>query len=164
MGMGMVDIFRLWRYTTVLNHRYFDVLSRLSWEEFTRNRDASFNSLRNVFLHIVNVEDYYVNHILSEKGGKFIPYDFDKFADIEAVRKHMDEVEARTKICLSSLGAEGLAREFEWNRPDGTSMRGRGEDIVTHVALEQIHHFGELISLLWQMNVEPPHLGWLQAS
>jgi uncharacterized damage-inducible protein DinB len=37
----------------------------------------------------------------------------------------------------------------------------RVEDILIHASLENIHHFGELIAMLWQMDVEPPHMGWL---
>lgn len=156
------DAFRLMEYVTFLKHRYFDVLSKLSWDELVRNRDASFNSMRDVFLHIVNVEDSYINYILAKKGGKYTPYDFSKFNSLDAIRRQMDEVEAKTKRCLSSITAEELAAQYEWTRFDGTTMRGRGEDIITHLALEQTHHLGELICLLWQINVEPPHIGWLQ--
>ena len=159
----MVETYELWRYATVLKHRYFDAFTKLPWEELVRDRDASFNSIRNIFLHIVNVEDFY-GSVLSRNAGKYNPYDFDGFNNMESIRRQMNEVEAKTKECLSSLGAEGLAREFEWTRPDGVVVMGMGEDIVLHLALEQIHHFGELISLLWQTNVEPPHLGWLQYS
>ena len=160
----MVDTYELWRYATALKHRYFDALSKLPWEALVRNRDASFNSIRNIFLHLVNVEDFYGSLVLSKKAGKYSPYDFDSFNNMESIRRQMNEVEAKTKERLSSLGAKGLAGKYEWTRPDGVVVMGSGEDIVLHLALEQIHHFGELISLLWQMNVEPPHLGWLQYS
>jgi len=158
----MIDVLVLWEYVASLKHRYFDALAKLSWEELVQDRNASFNSLRNVFLHIVNVEDSYINYIIAKKGGKYLPYDFDKFIDIDAVRRKMDKVEAKTNRCLSSTSSKELAGQFEWIRPDGTIMKGRGEDLITHLALEQIHHFGELICLLWQANIEPPHLGWFQ--
>ncbi len=74
----------------------------------------------------------------------------------------MDEVEAKTKKCLSSMTEKDLAAQYEWTRFDGATMRGKGEDIITHLALEQTHHLGELICLLWQIDIEPPHIGWLQ--
>jgi len=37
----------------------------------------------------------------------------------------------------------------------------RVEGILIHVAFENVHHFGELIALLWQIDVEPPHMGWI---
>lgn len=156
----MIDVLVLWDYVASLKNRYFDSLAKLSWQELVRDRNASFNSIRNVFLHIVNVEDSYINYIIAKKGGKYVPYDFEKFPDIDSVRRQMNQVEAKTKRCLSSLSAEEIAGEFEWIKSDGTSMKGRGEDLITHLALEQIHHFGELICLFWQLNIEPPHMGW----
>jgi hypothetical protein len=41
------------------------------------------------------------------------------------------------------------------------SISVRVEDVLVHAALENIHHFGELIALLWQIDVEPPHMGWI---
>jgi len=26
---------------------------------------------------------------------------------------------------------------------------------------EELHHRGEIIAILWQMNFQPPHMGWL---
>ena len=37
----------------------------------------------------------------------------------------------------------------------------RVEDVLIATALENIHHFGELIALMWQMDVDPSHMGWL---
>jgi uncharacterized damage-inducible protein DinB len=41
------------------------------------------------------------------------------------------------------------------------SLSVRVEDVLVHLALENIHHYGELIALLWQMDVEPSHMGWI---
>ena len=32
-----------------------------------------------------------------------------------------------------------------------------------HVIIEEIHHRGEIIAILWQMNIQPPDMGWLSA-
>src|SRR3989337_4283990 len=116
------DAFRLMGYATFLKHRYFDALAKLAWDELVRNRDASFSSMRDVFLHIVNVEDSYINYILAKKGGKYTPYDFSKFSSLDAIRMQMNEVEAKTKRCLSSITAKELAAQYEWTRFDGTTM------------------------------------------
>jgi uncharacterized damage-inducible protein DinB len=54
-----------------------------------------------------------------------------------------------------------LERKVEFSRPGTPPMLVRVEDILIHAALENIHHFGELIAVLWQMDVEPPHMGWI---
>jgi hypothetical protein len=47
----------------------------------------------------------------------------------------------------------------EMPRPGTTSILVRVEDVLVAAALENIHHFGELIALFWQMDIEPPHMG-----
>jgi uncharacterized damage-inducible protein DinB len=34
-------------------------------------------------------------------------------------------------------------------------------DALYQVTFEQAHHVGELIALLWQMDVEPPEMTWI---
>ena len=33
--------------------------------------------------------------------------------------------------------------------------------ILMHVITEELHHRGEIIAILWQMNIQPPDMGWL---
>ena len=30
-----------------------------------------------------------------------------------------------------------------------------------HVITEELHHRGEIIAILWQLNIKPPDMGWL---
>jgi uncharacterized damage-inducible protein DinB len=33
--------------------------------------------------------------------------------------------------------------------------------VLIHVIAEELHHRGEIIAILWQMNFQPPDMGWL---
>jgi len=33
--------------------------------------------------------------------------------------------------------------------------------VLIHVMAEELHHRGEIIAILWQMNIQPPDMGWL---
>jgi uncharacterized damage-inducible protein DinB len=35
------------------------------------------------------------------------------------------------------------------------------KDVLIHVMTEELHHRGELIAILWQINIQPPDMGWL---
>jgi uncharacterized damage-inducible protein DinB len=74
----------------------------------------------------------------------------------------MEEVEAKTRKFLESLSEDEFRRTFEYSRPDGTKRRNSIEEILVHLVLEETHHRGEIICLLWEMNVEPPFEGWIQ--
>ncbi len=146
------------RYNETVRHRYLDVLSKLSWEELVRNREASFHSLRNVFIHVLNAVDWWLDALQKEKRRSALKYDDYKCTD--DVRRYMEQVEARMHSYIESLQEDGLRKTYELPRHAGESVEVTAEDILVHVFEEEVHHRGELICLLWQMNVEPPPMGW----
>jgi uncharacterized damage-inducible protein DinB len=85
----------------------------------------------------------------------------EEFHDMDSIKKRARETESKTKAYLAKLTPEELERKVDFSRPGMPPMIVRVEDILIHAALENIHHFGELIAMLWQMDVEPPHMGWL---
>ena len=49
-------------------------------------------------------------------------------------------------------------RKWDW---DQTDLREALRDALLQVTFEQAHHTGELIALLWQIDVEPPEMTWI---
>lgn len=37
------------------------------------------------------------------------------------------------------------------------------KDVLVHVFTEELYHRGEIISILWQMDIQSPDTGWLSA-
>jgi uncharacterized damage-inducible protein DinB len=56
---------------------------------------------------------------------------------------------------------EDLDRKVWRINIDGIKRTSRIKDVLIHVVIEEIHHRGEIIAMLWQMNIEPPDMGWL---
>jgi uncharacterized damage-inducible protein DinB len=73
----------------------------------------------------------------------------------------LKEVESKTKAYVTRIDPVELERKVEMPRPGTPSILVRVEDVLVAAALENIHHFGELIALLWQIDIEPPHMGWI---
>jgi len=44
---------------------------------------------------------------------------------------------------------------------DGIRRTTKVRDVLIHVITEELHHRGEIIAILWQMNFQPPDMGWL---
>ncbi len=157
-----MDSKMLFEYSQVLRDRYLEQLAKIPWEEVVKNRGASFDSIRNIFLHTVDAEDLLVNCAIRRKyDEQSARRDPNKFHDLDSIRKRVEEVESDTKAYVAKLNARELGEKVEMPRRDGTSLSLRVEDVLVHAALENINHFGELIALLWQIDVEPPHLGWI---
>ncbi len=155
---AMVDVQKLLEYNEIVRHRYFEKLTRLSWEEFTKNREASFHSIRNIFVHTLGAIDYWLDFLQSENLHSKRKYD--EYETIEQVRAYMKHVEKRMQDYVDSLPIEGLGKTYTLKDDDNKTIKITAEDVLIHVFEEEVHHRGELIALLWQMDVEPPSMGW----
>jgi uncharacterized damage-inducible protein DinB len=141
-----MNVLRMLEYSQFLRHQYLETLSKLPWAEVVKDRGASFPSLRDIFLHMVFVTDAYINYAL--QGNKNYPnVKYEEYDSIEKIRKYMEAVEAHTSANLGKMTPEQLEKS---------------ETILLDFFQEETHHRGELLALLWQMDVEPPHIGFLQ--
>jgi uncharacterized damage-inducible protein DinB len=107
------------RLTTAGAHVQKPSPSKLEWRELVKNREASFHSLRNLFLHMINCEDWYLHTVIPNRGGKFVSHDFEEYTSIDSIRRKMEEIEAKTRKFLESLSEEEFKKLFEYTRPDG---------------------------------------------
>jgi len=153
----MVDIRKLLEYNDEVRHRYFKCLTQLSWSEFTKNREASFHSFRNIFVHTLGAIDYWLDFL--QKEDRHSKKKYDEYKSFEEVKTYMEHVEKRMREYLDSQPAKGLNKTYEI-KENGKTSKITAEDVLIHVFEEEIHHRGEVIALLWQIGIEPPQMGW----
>jgi len=156
-----VDSKNLLEYSQTLRNRYLEQLATLPWAEVVKSRGASFDSMRNIFLHTLDAEDRMINYVIPGRVKDWVPRSPDEFKDVDSIRKRAKDVESRTKTFLAKMSPADLERKVEVSRMGMPPVPVRMDDILIHVALENVHHFGELIALLWQIDLEPPHMGWI---
>jgi len=152
---------KLLEYNQFLNRKYLDTLSKLSWEEVIKDRSASFPSLRDIFLHVLAVTDGYFNYV-STGSMNFPNLNFNEYDSIEKITTYLEQVEANVNAYLSKVTPEELSRNIERKIRDGSTIKIPVEQMLLDLFQEDTHHRGEFIALLWQLNVEPPHMGFTQ--
>jgi uncharacterized damage-inducible protein DinB len=157
----MIEAVKLLEYSQELRHLYLDTFTQLGWDEMVKDRDASFNSLRNIYLHGVMVLDWIVNNLI-QGNPSFPRINYDDYTSIDAVRVYVDQVESKANENLRKMTPEKLSRNIERKQRDGSTTTATVEDYLIHAFQEETHHRGEIIALLWQMGVSPPHMGWTQ--
>ena len=157
MVMLMVEVKQLLEYNEKVRHRYFEALSKLPWNEFVKNREASFHSLRNIFIHTLGAIDYWLDFLQSQKSSH---KEFDEYQTFQDVRDRMEYIEKRMQGYLNSLPIGGLEKKYTVTNDANETIEVTAEDVLIHVFEEEVHHRGELIALLWQMGIEPPLMGW----
>ena len=62
---------------------------------------------------------------------------------------------------LSSLKLDDLYKSVSRINNDGIRRTTIVKDVLIHVITEELHHRGEIIAILWQINIQPPDMGWL---
>ena len=72
---------------------------------------------------------------------------YNEYDNIEKITKYLEDVESRANANLSKMTPEQLAKN---------------EIVLLDFFQEETHHRGELLALLWQMDVAPPHMGFIQ--
>ena len=154
-----MDVIKLLEYSQKLRHNYLETFSKLPWDEFVKDRKASFDSLRNIFIHCVDVLDFLINHLFKGNAGRR-QINFDEYDSFEKIKNYVERVESDANAYLIKITPEELSRKVERKFPDGTVVNLTIEDWLIHFFQEETNHKGEFIALLWQMGIEPPHLGW----
>jgi uncharacterized damage-inducible protein DinB len=135
-------------------------LSQLPDEAVRKNREATHQSMKNVFFHVVKVHDGWLNVSAQDDSPDPKVYDgnLDVLSTMEGVREYMEKVIAKEQAFLSKLKDEDLDRPVQaWWKERPHALR----DALWQVTFEQAHHIGELIALFWQQDVEPPEMTWI---
>jgi len=154
----MVDVKKLLEYNETLRHRYFENFTKLSWDKFTKNREASFHSMKNIFVHTLSAIDYWLDFL--QKQNLQSKKKYDEYKTFEQVRAYMEHVEKRMHTYLNSLSTEKLQKKHTVKGDNGKTTKITAEDVLIHVFEEEVHHRGEFNALLWQMGIDPPPMGW----
>jgi uncharacterized damage-inducible protein DinB len=157
----MVSVVKLLEYSQELRHRYLDTLAKLPWEEVVSDRGASFGSIRNIYLHMIGCVDGFVKSSIRGQFS-FSRINYDDYDGIEKIRGYLERVESEVNEYLGTITEEKLSRKIEFKMRDGSTSTYTVEDWLVTLFEEETHHRGELIALLWQIDVDPPHMGWAQ--
>ena len=148
------------RYNHVVRGLYLDAIEKLPWTEVVASKGLSFDSMRDVFLHLTLVEDRWINYIIPGRFGDWVDPDFDNFKEIGALKKYMQKTKTNTEKYLKKLSLEELKRQIVVPWGDKPYKSVSVETVLTHMVLEDMIHYGELSAAFWQMGLAAPYMGF----
>ncbi len=155
-----MDAKDLVRYNLVVRGLYFEALAKLTWKQASEPRGLSFDSAKNVFVHLTLVEDRWINFILQNRFSQWRDPDFESCQDFASLKEYMLHVRNCTEKFLEKLEPHDLKKKviIPWgNKPD---TRITLETALTHMVMEDMVHYGELSAFLWQMKMEAPYFAF----
>ena len=156
-----MKIAELFAYNWHCRREFLKSMAGLPWETVTENVGASFDNIRNIFVHSLQAEQFWIRRLTDQSTEGIWQTPFSKFASVKDMEEYADEVESETNEYLKSLTDAKLKAVLEFVGWDKKTHRHKVEDILLHVVEEEIHHRGELLCIYWQHDIQPPNVGYL---
>ncbi len=147
-------------YNHVVRGLYFDAMAKMPWSEVVEPRGLSFNSMRDVFLHLMLVEDRWISYTIPGCFKEWVDPDFDAFKDFAALKQYMQQTKVNTEKYLETLSEKELTRQIVIPWGDKPCTYITVEKALTHMVLEDMIHYGELSAAFWQMDLAAPYMGF----
>ncbi len=148
------------RYNHAVRELYFKSLAKLPWVEIVKSRGISFDSIRNVFIHLTLVEDRWINYTIPGRFEEWVDPNFNDYTNFNQLQSYMIVIKNSTEKFLENLTPESLRRYIviPWgDKPDSNISI---ETALSHMVMEDLIHYGELSAALWQMDREAPYLAF----
>jgi uncharacterized damage-inducible protein DinB len=142
----------------LMNLRLHAAMAPLSREELHAPRTSFFPSLMATLNHILAVDGYYIASIAGDNdpAGQWARFRPAKnLPPLVAAQRASD---MRLTALCSVLDAEGCNRSIDMPRGEGRVQRDRLVHVLNHLFMHQIHHRGQVHSMLSGTSVKPPQL------
>jgi uncharacterized damage-inducible protein DinB len=149
------------------NHAVFDRFARrirrLPGKAATRRRGIGHESLFDTLVHILNVQEVWLSYIV--RGRNTDPELEALFGDARRHPKNWRDLDAYSARVWAEADrtARGLTPTALRRRVSVFWMPGRytTRDAFLQTTMEEAHHLGEIIGALWQDDVRPPDMTWI---
>lgn len=148
------------RYNHAVRRLYLEAMTKLPWVQVVDPRGLSFDSMRDVFLHLTLVEDRWVNYIIPDRFKDWVDPDFAAFQNSDSLKLYMEDVQRKTECYMATLSPQELNRQIVVPWGDKPYACLSVEAVLTHMVLEDMIHYGELSAALWQMGLEAPYMAF----
>lgn len=151
MATELQLIRELYRYNSQGRQRYLRKIWRLPPRERYRDRGASFPSLVDIYMHILDAYRWWFVRVYARTPYEEYPLGT-RYTRAEATRetREVDRVVGRV---LRKLTPKDLDRKI-LHPVDHEYLTVR--TMLVHMIEEELQHKGELNALLWQIDVDAP--------
>jgi uncharacterized damage-inducible protein DinB len=146
------------------NHRLLGACARLDQAEFEAPRISFFPSIRSTLNHILTVDWYYIDSMQRSASGRPVNTDFlaffepeEPFPTCNALQKEQAASDARLIGLCQSMDAQTRARDISVPRRSGIVCEPAVR-LLAHLFEHQVHHRGQVHSMLSGTDVAPPQL------
>ncbi len=159
------DLERLAQYHSWSRGKFLDLYGRLPWKVLVKNREATFGSIRNVHLHILQVYASWLVPVFHRRSLNPVlknldPKRFGRVTNVTQLRR-LDRTIDRQFLDVCRRAPSGQLTRKHWFEVDGARFAFTEEEGLWHMIEEDFLHRGEIICMLWQDDIEPPNTSYM---
>jgi uncharacterized damage-inducible protein DinB len=160
------DTQRIIAYQSWSRGKYLDLYDRLPWEVLTRNREATYGSIRNVHLHVLGAYTWWLVKMFGRRSLKplFTDLDdenYDRVTSAAQLRELDRRVDRELLEVGRTLTESRLRRTHRITLSPTKRLTFTEREGMWHVLEEDYLHRGEILCMLWQDDIEPPYTGYM---
>ncbi len=129
-------------------------LKKIDNDMFTKTKISAWGSLRNLVMHLIEAEDFWINKTI--QGRDFHPYDFDDFTDIDTIEKRWIKIDQDIISFVNNLAPEELKteRKVKWDREYSFPL----EKILQHLYTHTVHTRGQIVAGIRALGGDVPYV------
>jgi len=142
----------LYRYNSKGREGYLRKIWRLPPKQRYRDRGASFPSLVDIYMHILDAYRWWFLWVYA--GTKFEEYPLGVRYTLAEARRETRKVDRLVQNVVRKLRPKDLDRTV--TIPDRGREKLTVRKMLVHMIEEELQHKGELNALLWQLDVDAP--------
>lgn len=154
---SQLDLIRsLYEYNSAVRKKYLKtIFRRVPTKERYKDRSASFPSLADIFVHILDAYRWWFIFVCEDRPSEYRPLRVHKKYTIKEVEEDEKKIDDLVMNFVRGLKEQDLDRTISYK--DGSKVkRVVLRDMLLHMVEEELQHRGELNALLWQMDISPP--------
>jgi uncharacterized damage-inducible protein DinB len=161
------DLARAWiEWLVDTRSGYLEALLNLSGKERIRDRGASYPSIQDIFLHILDNNAWWLESVPRDRQASH--HEVKGNLSESEIRRETRRIARASKSLARSLTPSRLDRSFviRGTKGDGTpfEMRMNLRTIIWHIVEEELQHRGEMNALFWQMDIDAPTRAWFSSA
>ncbi|MGI0092248.1 MAG: DinB family protein [Nitrososphaerales archaeon] len=150
-----LDYTQMFDYFKSERVKIVEAFEMLPYEEFAKNRELSFYSIKGTFLHTVDVEDNWLHR--AYRGLPNSNFKPEEFKSLDNVKGFMSDVDKKTARLFKEITEGDLKKPVHRKLSSGKESTFSLEQVLYHIPIENIHHYGEIFAEFWKMNLDAPY-------
>jgi uncharacterized damage-inducible protein DinB len=152
--MDLNDLRRLLDYHYWARDVILDAVTPLTPEQFTRQVESNFKSVRDTVAHIYAADLIWYVRWQGQSPTSLLSYD--TFSDVASIRQAWVELEEKVRAFVNELSEAGISRVFDYRLMSGAAGSTPFAEMLAHVVNHGSYHRGQLTTLLRQLGAPPP--------